>query len=159
MLRSFSQQYGDLQLIFLRFCWNVKWPPCMNFIILGGRKNSKIELRNMCSWFYWNFKWPPQIFVTAKNSNLIYGGGWYRTSVLLLINVHIPPHGFTMSLKWPFVLKSDLKQQFTTTTKKQNVWFQGRMHPEICFLAWSNLKLAAIIYFNMPDIWYAVLDN
>ena len=43
----------------------------------------------MCMWFYWNLKWPPQInflnICDRKKSNLIYGGGWYRTSVLLLI--------------------------------------------------------------------------
>ena len=42
----------------------------------------------MCMWFYWNLKWPPQInflnICDRKKSNLIYGGGWYRTLVLLL---------------------------------------------------------------------------
>ena len=41
-----------------------------------------------CMLFYWNLKWPPQIdflnICDRKKSNPIYGGGWYRTSVLLL---------------------------------------------------------------------------
>ena len=47
-------------------------------------------------WFYWNLKWPPQIdflnICDRKKSNLIYGGGWYRTSVLLLLQKHIPTY-------------------------------------------------------------------
>ena len=38
----------------------------------------------MFRWFYWNLKWPPQVdflnICDRKNSNLIYGGEWYRTS-------------------------------------------------------------------------------
>ena len=41
----------------------------------------------MCRWFYWNLKWPPQVdflnICDRNNSYLIYGGWWYRTSVLL----------------------------------------------------------------------------
>ena len=42
----------------------------------------------MCMWFYWNLKRSPQIdflnICDRKKSNLIYGGGWYKTSVLLV---------------------------------------------------------------------------
>ena len=45
-----------------------------------------MEMRSL---FCWNLKWPPQVdflnICDRKNSNLIYGGGWYRTSGLLLI--------------------------------------------------------------------------
>ena len=41
----------------------------------------------MCRWFYWYLKWPPQVdflnICDRKNPNLVYGGGWYRTSSLL----------------------------------------------------------------------------
>ena len=44
----------------------------------------------MCRWFYWNLKWPSQVhflnICDHKASNLIYGGGWYRTSVLLFMS-------------------------------------------------------------------------
>ena len=43
----------------------------------------------MCRWFYWNLKWPPQVdflnICDRTNSNLIYGGGWYRTFKCLLL--------------------------------------------------------------------------
>ena len=43
----------------------------------------------ICRWFYWNLKWPPQVdflnICDRKNSNLIYGGEWYRTSCRPLV--------------------------------------------------------------------------
>ena len=58
----------------------------------------------MCMLFYWNLKWPPQInflnICDRKKSNLIYGGGWYRTSVLkaiyhwiMFIHIYSPMEG------------------------------------------------------------------
>ena len=65
------------------------WPPCMNFLIFCGRKNAKIDFRNNVQVILLKFKkWPPQVdflnICDRKISNLIYDGGWYRTSGLLL---------------------------------------------------------------------------
>ena len=61
------------------------------FLLTQKRKKMKSEI--MSRWFYWNLKWPPQVdflnICDRNNSNLIYGGGWYRTLVLLLINTYL----------------------------------------------------------------------
>ena len=44
ILLSHSPRYGDVQGIFLRFYWNSKWPPWINFIFFCWRKNWKIEI-------------------------------------------------------------------------------------------------------------------
>ena len=38
ILQSHSPQYGEVQGIFLRFCWNSKWPPRINFNFLLSQK-------------------------------------------------------------------------------------------------------------------------
>ena len=38
--------YGDVQVIFLRFQWNSKRPPWINFLFFCGRKKWKIEITN-----------------------------------------------------------------------------------------------------------------
>ena len=40
-----SPRYGDVQLIFLRFYWNSKRPPWINFIFFCESKNRKIEMK------------------------------------------------------------------------------------------------------------------
>ena len=58
----------------------------------------------MCMWFYWYLKWPPQInflnICDRKTSNLINGGGWYRTSVLLFHSFEAGIANAISSLKW-----------------------------------------------------------
>ena len=44
ILLSHFPRYGDVQVIFLRFYCNSKWPPWINFIFSCGRKNWKIEI-------------------------------------------------------------------------------------------------------------------
>ena len=44
ILLSHFPRYGDVQMIFLRFYWNSKWAPWINFIFSCGRKNWKIEI-------------------------------------------------------------------------------------------------------------------
>ena len=46
ILLSHFPRYGDVQVIFLRFYWNSKWPPWINFIFSCGCKNWKIEISN-----------------------------------------------------------------------------------------------------------------
>ena len=38
ILQSHSPQYGDVQVILLRFCWNSKWSPRINFNFFGVTK-------------------------------------------------------------------------------------------------------------------------
>ena len=90
VLQSHSPQYGDVQVTFSRFYWNLKWPPWINFIYFGQRKNSKNE-------FYNHITHPLQVdFFTIcdhKNSYLIYGGGWYRScGFLLYMYYRLPAH-------------------------------------------------------------------
>ena len=45
ILLSHFPRYGDVQVIFLRFYWNSKWPPWINFIF-SCAKTEKIEISN-----------------------------------------------------------------------------------------------------------------
>ena len=82
ILQSHSPRYGDVQVIFSRFCWRSKWPPRINFIswffkvlmqskmaatdqlhIFCGCKNLKVQNYSkhiphnmeMCRWFFQDF--------------------------------------------------------------------------------------------------------
>ena len=46
ILQSHSLRYGDVQVIFLGFCWNSKWPPRITFNFLWAQKlkNLKSEI-------------------------------------------------------------------------------------------------------------------
>ena len=99
ILQSHSPRYGDVQVMFSsRFYWNLNRPPWMNFIFLVGlRKTQKLKSEIIQFSHYppsWNvhvillkfkmattsrffkYLWPQKL-------DLIYGGGWYRTSDLL----------------------------------------------------------------------------
>ena len=46
ILESHSPQYGDVQVIFLRFCWNLKWPPRINLLFWGVAQTQKPKVVN-----------------------------------------------------------------------------------------------------------------
>ena len=53
-----SPQYGDVQVMFLRFCWNSEWPPRINFNFFEVAKtlfkfyNHIPHDMEMCKWFF-----------------------------------------------------------------------------------------------------------
>ena len=46
ILQSHSLRYKDVQVIFLGFCWNSKWPPRITFNFFVGAKTQKLKVRN-----------------------------------------------------------------------------------------------------------------
>ena len=85
----------------------------------------------MWRWFYWNLKWPPQVdflnICDRKNCNLIYGGGWYRTSgscfkmwlFAAASAVNIIDISFRyqfISILWCFVVEKESKLYLSSTS-------------------------------------------
>ena len=82
----------DMCGVFLRFCWNQKWPPWINFnffFVSAKTKSQKLfkflqshfsryeDVQVILKMFYWNKKWPPWMnlgwswfFVGTKNQKL-----------------------------------------------------------------------------------------
>ena len=62
ILQSHSPRYGDVQIYFLRFCWNSKWPPRINLNFFEVTKTQKNNVYNhiphdmeMCMWCFLGF--------------------------------------------------------------------------------------------------------
>ena len=125
-------------------------------IVFLAQKRKKIKSETMCRWFYWNLKRPPQVDLLniCDRNNLIYGGGWYRTSVLLFMLFIYSPYD------------EDCLSAFRFRSCRCAFWglwtftyLNGRLSP----ISNSNMpdfwqtvpdsRLSTMINFNMPDIW------
>ena len=88
VLLKFKMAAMDKLLFFL---WAQKTEKLKSVIIhiVQSYCNPPSHHLEMCMWFYWNLIWPPRIdflnICDRKKSNLIYSGGWSRTSCSLLV--------------------------------------------------------------------------
>ena len=98
--------YGDVQVIFLRFCWNSKWPPRINFNIFEVEELKNLSRKlfqfyyhipydmEMCMWFF-------QGFTEIQNGRHAWTSYFFMAAKTQKIKSEIMCRWFYWNLKWP----------------------------------------------------------